>query len=90
MPLRLELVGSISLQSTSYESINIIKKSFTCPSDPSSIKFDGSKLFVASSISSDVKIRYGGSPTAACFIACGICPTPTEETRLMHHLNAGT
>lgn len=67
----------------------IIEKYFTCPCDPSSIKFDGSKLFVASSISSDVKIRYGGSPSAACFMAWGICPTPAGETRLMHHLNEG-
>lgn len=46
----------------------------TWPCEPSPTRWDGSKLSVASSISSSVNTWYGGRPIDVILIGCGTCP----------------
>jgi len=48
--------------------MNKYENSFICLCDPSAIRFHGSKLFVASSISSNEKMQYGGTPRTGSHI----------------------
>lgn len=46
-------------------------KTLLSVSDLSATRFHGSKLFVASSISSNEKMQYGGNPRKGCLIGRG-------------------